>query len=111
MTGDVDAAGAAAVVATGKDPRRHNPLIFISTKLNRRAECFPGNSPSGNREEEEEGGEEEEEEGGEEEEEDEVQSFSRERELVRSSRVSRQACLAADSREAGGFPRKRSSDG
>jgi len=56
--------------------------------------------------------EEEEEEGGEEEEEeDEVQSFSRERELVRSSRVSRQACLAADSREAGGFPRKRSSDG
>ena len=54
--------------------------------------------------------EEEEEEGGEEEE-DEVQSFSRERELVRSSRVSRQACLAADSREAGGFPRKRSSDG
>ena len=66
MTGDVDAAGAAAVaapamatVATGKDPRRRNPLIFISTKLNRRAECFPGNSPSGNREEEEEEEEEE----------------------------------------------------
>lgn len=39
------------------------------------------------------------------------QSFSNERELVRSSRVRRQACLAALSSEAGGLPRNRSSDG
>ena len=40
-----------------------------------------------------------------------IYSFSRERELVSSSRVSRQACLAALSSDAGGLPRKRSSDG